>query len=300
MSEIEVTYDGPKNLVVECTECGHETGISVSTPYKPHPSYTTYEHCTECGVWCDHEAVREAERGEFDGDHICDDCGEMHSNTMDAGLCCPDEDSDDDDEDPMTDGGQPTADEEFDDAEIKEAIDANAADATVEDLRDVLQTLQHSVEEVWATHMDSVEDNAMELVAIDGDVLVFADHTNQFWNAEFDIGPLGERDLGRGVQVAAKSLHHKWARRHTDYDWGVDDPIVVRKPDRFDAGQRLVEAVMLNLTSRGLSPRQAWAVWGVLAGNSRNNWASRMGYDSHSGVSNAVREAKEKIPLPYL
>lgn len=200
----------------------------------------------------------------------------------------------------VADGGQPTVDEEFDDAEIEEAIDANAAETDVEEVRDVLRTLQQSVEEVWSTHMDNVEDNAMELVAIDGDILVFADHTNQFWNAEFDDGPLGERDLERGVQVAVSQLHHKWARRHSDYDWSVDDPIVVRKPAGFDAGQRLVEAVMLNLTNRGLSPRQAWAVWGVLAGNSRNNWATRMGYDSHSGVSNAIREAKEKIPLPYL
>lgn len=148
--------------------------------------------------------------------------------------------------------------------------------------------------------MDAVEDNAMELVAMDGDVLVFADHTNQFWNNEFEFGPLGERDLPHGTQSTVSQLHHQWARRHTDYDWGVDDPVVVRKPDDFDAGRRLVEAVVLNLTSRGLSPRQAWSVWGVLAGNSRNNWAARMGYDSHSGVSNAVREAKEKIPLPYL
>ncbi len=198
------------------------------------------------------------------------------------------------------DGGQPTADEAFDDGEIEEAIDANAADSTVDELRDVLQTLQRSVEEVWSTHMDNVEDNAMELVAMDGDILVFADHTGQFWNAEFDHGPLGERDLARNIQTATKSLHHDWARRHTDYDWGVDDPVVVRKPPEFDAGRELVEAVMLNLTSRGLSPRQAWSVWGVLAGNSRNNWADRMGYDSHSGVSNAVRAAKEKIPLPYL
>lgn len=210
-----------------------------------------------------------------------------------------DEGEDEDEPELVTDGGEDVS-EVFTDDEIQTAIDSNAAETTTEEVRDVLTMVQRSVEEVWDIHMDNVEDNAMELVSIDGDTLVFADHTGQFWNSEFDNGPLGEAYLGHGVHNVVTQLHHEWAERHTDYSWSVDDPVVVRKPAGFDAGQRLVESVVVGLIERGLTPRQAWSVWGVLAGNSRNNWATRMGYDSHSGVSNAVREAKEKIPLNYL
>lgn len=188
----------------------------------------------------------------------------------------------------------------FTDTTIQDAIDSNAAETTAEEVRDALADAQQSHEAVWDVHMDAVEDNALEVIAIESDVIVFADHTSQHWNAEFDNGPLAERDYPPRMQSVVTQLHHKWARRHTDYSRDDADPVVVQKPSSFDAGQRLVEAVMLNLTSRGLTPREAWSVWGVLAGNSRNNWAARMGYDSHSGVSNAVRDAKEKIPLPYL
>jgi hypothetical protein len=193
-----------------------------------------------------------------------------------------------------------TAPTEATDTQLETAIEDNAADQTLDDVRHALQMHQTSFEEVWNTHMDAVEDNALELVAIDNDVLVFADHTGHHWNAEFDNGPLSQRHGDDRMQNVLKQLHHDLAADHTDYSWSVDDPIVVAKPDSADAGQRLVEAVMLNLTSRGLTPREAWSVWGVLAGNSRNNWAARMGYDSHSGVSNAVRDARDKIPLPYL
>jgi len=211
-----------------------------------------------------------------------------------------DEEDDDDEPELVTDGGQPTVDEEFSDSDIQTAIDDNGAETDVEEVREVLRMIQESVEEVWDLHMDSVEENGLELVSMDDDVLVFADHTGQFWNSEFENGPLAERDLPPRMKSVVSQIQHGWAMRRSGYEWSVDDPVVVRKPADFDAGQRLVEAVMLNLTSRGLSPRQAWSVWGVLAGNSRNNWAARMGYDSHSGVSNAVREAKEKIPLSYI
>jgi len=210
------------------------------------------------------------------------------------------DDDDDDEEELVTDGGEPTVDEEFSDSDIETAIDDNGSVADVEEVREVLRMFQESVEEVWGLHMDTVEENTLELVAIHDDVLVFADHSGQFWNSEFENGPIGEADLPPRMKGVVLQLQHQWAHRRSGYDWGVSDPVVVQKPEDFDAGQRLVEAVMLNLTSRGLSPRQAWAVWGVLAGNSRNNWAARMGYDSHSGVSNAVREAKKKLPLQYI
>ncbi len=236
-------------------------------------------------------------------EHTCDECGRddfdsEHGVAVHKGLAHAEDEEEE--AELVADGGEPTADEEFSDSDIQTAIDDNGAETDVEEVRETLRMIQKSVEEVWDLHMDSVEENALELVAMDDDVVVFADHTNQFWNEEFRNGPVAEADLPAGMQRVVSQLQHGWARRRSGYDWGVSDPVVVRKPQEFDAARRLVEAVMLNLTSRGLSPRQAWAVWGVLAGNSRNNWAARMGYDSHSGVSNAVREAQEKLPLQYI
>lgn len=190
--------------------------------------------------------------------------------------------------------------QQFDDEDIQTALDDYGIDASVDEARDVLDTVQTSFGEIWDAHMDAVEDNGMELVAMKGDILVFADHTGQYWNEEFGNAPLAEQDLHPDMQLAVSQLHHQWAREITDYSWSVDDPVVVRAPDSFDAGKRLVEAVVISLVDRGATPREAWAVWGVLSGNSRNNWAARMGYDSHSGVSNAVRDAKEKVPIPYV
>lgn len=189
---------------------------------------------------------------------------------------------------------------ELSDSTIQSTIDNQAAVTTTTEVREALDVVQDSIKHVWNAHMDALEDNAIELVAMNDAVLVFADHTGQFWNEQFRHGKLAEWKDDTRMQSVVKQLHHQLARDHCDYNWGVDDPIVVERPEAFEAGQRLVEAVMLNLTSRGLTPREAWSVWGVLSGNSRNNWAARMGYDSHSGVSNAVRDAKEKIPLPYL
>lgn len=207
-------------------------------------------------------------------------------------------DEDADDETVATDGGRDES-ETFDDEAIEQALDENAAEGTPSGVRDILASIQRSVEAVWDVHMDAVEENAMELVAMDGDILVFADHTGQFWNEEFRHGELEDQDIDRGTRTAIKQLHHMEAREHTDYSWEVDDPVVVRKPADFDAGRRLAEAVVTGYIARGLTPAQAWAVWGVHGGgNSRNNWAARCGYDSHSGVSNPLRKAEEKMNIP--
>lgn len=195
-----------------------------------------------------------------------------------------------------TDGGDATVDEAFTDEEIQETIDNQDSEADIEDVRDVLQTVQQGFETLWLEHMDSVEDGALEVVAADGHRLVFADHTGHFWNAEFDNAPLADRDLAPRMQSVVKQLHHEWARRHTDFDWGTVDPIVVHKPDSFDAGQRFVEAFVNGLQNEGLAPGQARAVYGVhVAGYSRNQWASMCGYGDHSAVSEALRKAEEKV-----
>lgn len=180
--------------------------------------------------------------------------------------------------------------------EADKAIEGAGSPVDVAELLSLLDDIQADISDWWDEHMDAVEENALEIVAIDGDTLVFADHTGQFWNEQFDALNIDHPE----TQLAISRAHHTAAKRHTDYRWSTDDPVVVRKPESFDAGERFVEACVTGFVARGLTPRQAWSVWGVFVGNSRNNWAARCGYDSHSGVSNAVREAKEKIPLGHL
>lgn len=72
--------------------------------------------------------------------------------------------------------------------------------------------------------------------------------------------------------------------------------MVAGKPADFDQAQRFIEAVINGLISRGLSPGQQWAYYGVIIrGNSRNQWAQRGGYADRSAVSEAARKAKGKI-----
>lgn len=197
----------------------------------------------------------------------------------------------------------------IDDETITAAIaskdDPEHPDATtVTEVRNILAALQQSFEEIWDAHMDAIVDNSLELVAEHGDILVFADHSGLHYREEYAHGTADDVIAKLNFDDVAKSVikHvvHEVAREHCDYDWGLADPVVVRKPADFDAGEELAEAVVNSLISRGLTPREAWAVWGVdIRGNSANSWAARCGYDSHSGISNARRNAHEKLSLPY-
>lgn len=87
--EFDVDYIGPKNIVIRCPDCGHEMGASVTTgTIGPHRS--VFAHCPECRSHKAHYPIREADRGEYDGDHICGECDTLYDNTMDADMCCSD------------------------------------------------------------------------------------------------------------------------------------------------------------------------------------------------------------------
>lgn len=207
----------------------------------------------------------------------------------------PIEEDDEDEPEIVADGGEDVT-NHVDDEEIEDAIDRHDdpdhPDAlTVEEVRDLLAEIQLSFEEFWNEHMDTLEDGGLEVVEDTGDVVVFADHTGHGWNEE--LKAIDADGVSRSVIM---SVHHAVADRLTDYSWSTSDPIVVRKPNG-DGGQRYVEAVVNSLTNEGLSPGQAWAVYGVhVAGHSRNGWASMCGYSDHSAVSEPLRKANEKAP----
>ncbi|MFC7188175.1 hypothetical protein [Halorubrum yunnanense] len=196
----------------------------------------------------------------------------------------------------VADGGNVTADEAFTDDEIRSAINSRSCLASIAEIRDVLQTVQQRFEEFWAAHMDGVHQGTLDLVETDNSILIFADNTGQFWNEEFGHPPLADRNLSERTPKVIKRLHHTWARRHTNYGWSTVDPVVIRKPQNFKHTQMFIESVVNGLIDKGLSPGQAWAVYGVhVAGNSRNKWASKCGYADHSAVSEPLRKAENKL-----
>lgn len=100
---IEVSYKGSHALVVECPTCGTET--SAPCAHDKVQKTTRFRDCNECGVWRDHDIVRAAERGEFDGDLICDDCDQKFGGTINLDLHdCPCDGDDDEDGDDGGDG----------------------------------------------------------------------------------------------------------------------------------------------------------------------------------------------------
>lgn len=206
-----------------------------------------------------------------------------------------DEDEDEDEPEIACDGGEDDSSHIADD-EILDAIDQHddpdhPDGLDVPEVRTYLARIQRDIEGYWSEHMDAVEDGAVEVVADDGTVVVLADHTGHGWGEEFDALDIDD-DIAKRV---IKSIHHTAARRHTDYSWSTSDPLVVRKPDGADNGQRYVEAVINGFMREGLSPGQAWSVYGVhVAGHSRNAWASMCGYSDHSAISEPLRKAEEK------
>lgn len=194
------------------------------------------------------------------------------------------------------DGGEDVT-EHIRDEEIESAIarhdDTDHPEVTtLEEARNLLAEIQFSFERYWMEFMDLVEDGDLEVVEDTGDVLVLADHTGHGWGDE-----LSELDADRVTASVLESTHHAAANRLVSYSWSTSDPFVIRKPDGVQNGQRYVEAVMNFLISEGLSPGQAWSVYGVhVAGHSRNAWAVMCGYSDHSAVSEPLRKAKEKAP----
>lgn len=189
------------------------------------------------------------------------------------------------------------------DEQIAEAIESNTDTSypdtpTVAEIRGLLSEIQTSFEHYWGEHMDTLEEGHIELIHEGDDVLVFADHTGHGWNEELNALNLDRDGRDGMIRRVLSQIHHTSARSHTDHSWDTSDPFVITKPESFEAGQQLTEAVVNHFMNRGLSPGQAWAVYGVkIRGNSRNMWASRCGYSDHSAVSEAYRKAAEKIPL---
>lgn len=270
-STIEVPEPGSDALLYECQRCGHRhTGSEYDDERTVANTRATCTECNELG-------------------------GLTHDDHRVVGVKVSDDEAEDDDDEPeiVADGGEDVT-EHVDDETIAAAIekhdDPEHPDAlTTEEVRDYLAGIQQSFDGYWDEHMDALEDGALEVVADDGGIIVFADHTGHGWSEVLDAVGIDD-EIARSVIM---SIHHKAASKHTDYSWSTVEPFVVRKPDH--GGQRYVEALVNSLMREGLSPGQAWAVYGVhVAGHSRNAWASMCGYSDHSAISEPLRKAVTK------
>lgn len=187
-----------------------------------------------------------------------------------------------------------------DDTTIEDALeqhdDPGHPDAlSVDDVRELLAHVQHDTEAVWDQWMDNVERGETQVVALDGDVVVFdtGEHDTVRVALEAYGGDIEVDDIAERV---VSTIHHRLAEEVApDYSWGTTYPRVARLPADAEAGQAFAESVVNSLMGHGLSPGQAWAVYGVeVRGHSRNQWAKRCGYTDHSAVSEPLRKAESK------
>jgi len=210
-----------------------------------------------------------------------------------------DADEDDDDPEIVTDGGEDVT-AHVDDATIEGAIESNDdpdhPDAlTVEEVRDLLACVQRSAEIAWSEWMDNVENGHSEVVADTDGFIVLSTGEHDAVAEELELTYEGDVEVDRIAKSVVTQIHHELARERCDYDWSVAYPYVIRKPEGARDGQRYVEAVVNSLMGEGLSPGQAWAVYGVhVLGYSRNKWASMCGYSDHSAISEPLRKAEQK------
>jgi len=212
--------------------------------------------------------------------------------------------ADEDDEDEETeheviaDGGEDLT-GHVDDETIEDAIgaydDSDHPDATtVEEVRDILVALNESVQAYWGEWLDNIESGETDVVAETDELIVLNTGTIDKIREEIEHHP--EIDPDAPTVDVVSAVMHDVAREHSDHDWGVTYPFVVRKSGSFADGQEYVEAVLNGLRQRGVSPGQAWAYYGVkIRGHSRNQWATRCGYSDHSAVSESVRKAESKL-----
>jgi len=208
------------------------------------------------------------------------------------------DDDNDDEQEIVADGGEDVT-SHVDDETITEAIeqhdDPGHEDATtVAEVRDILAALDESGAVHWSEWLDNIESGETDVVAETDELIVLNTGTIDKIREEIEHYP--EIDPDAPTVDVVSAVMHDVAREHSDHDWGVTYPFVVRKSGSFADGQEYVEAVLNGLRQRGVSPGQAWAYYGVkIRGHSRNQWATRCGYSDHSAVSESVRKAESKL-----
>lgn len=200
----------------------------------------------------------------------------------------------------VADGGSDDTDH-VDDETIKAAIarhdDPDHPDATtVAEMRELLGHVQQSVEEGWDVYMDHIEDGKITVVSETRDLLVLSTGEHKMYDLELEETYDGDVDLDDVTLDVLNGLMHEVARSHSQYDWGVTYPLVVRKPADFEAGREYAERHLMWLMdecglSGGVALDYYMTEW---RGLSQSAWATRAGKDQGT-VSQNVSKAKQHV-----
>lgn len=175
--------------------------------------------------------------------------------------------------------------EHYDDPDHPDALD-------VPEVRRLLATVQRTVESRWEEYLDAVREGDLEVVRDAGAVVVLQDPSRREWNRLLDAADCHDQVARTVLRVT----HHQAAGRLLGEEVGDADPVLVRKPDDPEAGQRLAEAVVDGLLRSGVPPGEAWAYYGVeVRGHTVDEWAERGGFDDRVTVADAVETARDRL-----
>jgi len=192
-----------------------------------------------------------------------------------------------------------TVDDETIRAAIAQNDDPDHPDAlTVDEVQELLDYLQKGSEIAFDVYMDHVENGDAQVVHEDKELIILSTGEHNWVSEELGMYE-GDVTVDKTAKTVVTQIFHSLARDRCDHNWSTSYPFVIAKPEDFDAGQYYVEAIVNGLQNRGLSPGQAWAVYGVrIRDNSMNAWGHRKGDHDHKNVSDALEKAGDKIPLP--
>jgi hypothetical protein len=175
--------------------------------------------------------------------------------------------------------------EHYDDPDHPDALD-------VPEVRRLLAVVQRSVEARWDDYLTAVRGDDLEVVSDDGDVVVLRDSSRREWNRLLDAADCHDQVARTVLRVS----HHQAAERLLDREFGDADPLLVRKLDHPEAGQRLAEAAVNRLLRAGVPPDEAWAYYGVeIRSRPVEEWAERGGFEDRVTVADAVETARDRL-----
>jgi predicted DNA-binding protein (UPF0251 family) len=176
--------------------------------------------------------------------------------------------------------------EQHDDPEHEDALTAEVARATLDDI-------QQSIEEYYSEWLDMVDDETVEIVHEDTEAIVLADHSGHAWREELDAAGV-EDDVHRTV---IRSAHHKAASKLTERSWSASDPFVFEKPRTWQIAEQHVRRTIAKLARESGSVARGADRWAVERQDMRlKEWGDEdTGTDRpHQTISKNARRGREE------
>lgn len=176
-------------------------------------------------------------------------------------------------------------------AVIEHYDDPSHPDAlTVGATREYLETIQAHLADHWDETLTSVREAELRIDADTDGVVIVHDPERRTWGELLDKIELYDSVARTVVRIS----HRLAATRIADTEFDGVDPLIVMKPERAEAGQRLLESIIVSCCSRGLAHDEAWAYYGIeIRGYDPDDWASA-GFDGDRiALADAAERARE-------